>query len=122
MSNSILIVDDNTTIRRSLHRLLESKSGWEVCGEAANGREGIEKAQRLKPDVVLMDMSMPEMDGIAAAKILKSQMPTLPIIMFTNFADDQFLKQEVLDAGIRHVVSKSDSQALVLAIESVFRA
>jgi DNA-binding NarL/FixJ family response regulator len=122
MSNSILIVDDNTTIRRSLHRLLEARSGWEVCGEAANGREGIEKAQRLKPDVVVMDMSMPEMDGIAAAKILKSQMPTLPIIMFTNFADDQFLKQEVLDAGIRHVVSKSDSQALILAVESVFRA
>ena len=65
MSNSILIVDDNTTIRRSLHRLLEARSGWEVCGEAANGREGIEKAQRLKPDVVVMDMSMPEMDGIA---------------------------------------------------------
>ncbi len=120
MHNSILIVDDSIVIRRALRLLFESLPGWEVCGEASNGREGIEKAQQLKPDVMVLDMSMPEMDGIAAAKILKATMPALPIIMFTNFAEDQFLKREVLDAGITQVVSKPNSQALVQAVREAF--
>jgi two-component system, NarL family, response regulator NreC len=122
LPNSILIVDDNEIIRRTLHRLLESKAGWEVCGEAADGKEGIEKAERLKPDLIVLDMSMPGMDGITAAKVLKNQMPTLPIIMFTNFAEDQFLKHEVLEAGITKVVSKTDPNALLLAVEDALRA
>lgn len=119
---TILIVDDSTVIRRALRMLFESMAGWEVCGEATNGREGIEKAQELKPDVMVLDMSMPEMDGIAVAKALKTKMPGLPIVMFTNFAEDQFLKHEVLSAGIAHVVSKSDSQGLVQAVKQVFDA
>ncbi len=119
LPNSILIVDDSKEIRRALARLFESMAGWVVCGEAANGREGIEKAQRLKPDVIVLDMSMPEMDGIAVAKILKAMSPTTPIVMFTNFAEDQFLKHEVLSAGINQVVSKSDSRALLNAIQEV---
>lgn len=119
---TILIVDDSTVIRRALRMLFESMTGWEVCGEAANGREGIEKAQQLKPDVMVLDMSMPEMDGIAVAKALKTKMPGLPIVMFTNFAEDQFLKHEVLSAGIAQVVSKSDSQGLVRAVKQVFDA
>jgi two-component system, NarL family, response regulator NreC len=120
LANTILIVDDSAAVRQSLHRLLESDYEWTVCGEAVNGRDGIEQARRLKPDVVLMDMSMPEMDGIAAAKTLKILMPTLPIIMFSNFAGDEFLKQELLSAGIGQVVSKSDSQALIQAIQNCF--
>ncbi len=102
--------------------LFESMAGWEVCGEAANGREGIEKAQQLKPNVIVLDMSMPEMDGIAVARALKTKMPGLPIVMFTNFAEDQFLKHEVLSAGIAQVVSKSDSQGLVRAVKEAFDA
>jgi two-component system response regulator NreC len=120
LPNSILIVDDSTVIRRALRLLFESKSGWEVCGEAVDGKDGIEKAQRLRPDVIVLDMSMPEMDGIAVARVLKAKMPTLPIVMFTNFAEDQFLKHEVLAAGIAQVVSKSDSKALLQAVEEVF--
>jgi DNA-binding NarL/FixJ family response regulator len=119
LPNSIFIIDDSKEIRRALGRLLESMPGWEVCGEAANGREGIEKVHRLKPDVVVLDMSMPEMDGIAVAKILKATMPETPIVMFTNFAEDQFLKREVLSAGINQVVSKSDSRALLSAVKQV---
>jgi DNA-binding NarL/FixJ family response regulator len=122
MPNSILIIDDSIVMRRALHRLFESKSGWEVCGEAIDGKDGIEKARKLRPDVIVLDMSMPDMDGIAAAKVLKSQMPAIPIVMFTNFAEDQFLQQEVLAAGITKIVSKSDSQALVHAVEEVFQA
>ncbi len=87
-----------------------------------NGREGIEKAQRLKPDVIVLDMSMPEMDGIAVAKVLKVLMPQVPLIMFTNFAEDQFLKREVVSAGISRVVSKPDSKALVHAVEEALAA
>jgi chemotaxis response regulator CheB len=60
----ILIVDDNPVIRDTLREVLEQESGWEVCGEAANGREGIEKAQQLKPDLIVLDLSMPVMNGI----------------------------------------------------------
>jgi DNA-binding NarL/FixJ family response regulator len=97
-------------------------SEWEICGEAINGRDGIEKAQLLNPDLVVLDLSMPEMDGIRTAKVLNSLFPTLPIIMFTNFAEDQFLERDVMSAGIRQVVSKSDSAGLVRAMQSAFEA
>jgi CheY-like chemotaxis protein len=76
----------------------------------------------LRPDLMVLDMSMPGMDGIAVAKIMKVRMPLLPIIMFTNFAEDQFLKKEVLDSGIARLVSKSDAPGLLRAVEDVFRA
>jgi DNA-binding NarL/FixJ family response regulator len=122
LPKSILIVDDSVVIRWALHRLFETIPGWKVCGEAINGKDGIKKARQLKPDLIVMDMSMPEMDGIAAAKVLKAQMPTLPIIMFTNFAEDPFAKHELLAAGITQVVSKLDSQALAHVVENMFRA
>jgi len=118
---SILIVDDSTVVRRALQRLLGSRTGWEVCGEAVDGEDGIKQAERLKPDLMVLDMSMPGMDGIAVAKIMKVRMPQLPIIMFTNFAEDEFLKKEVMDSGITQLVSKSDSQGLFRAIEGVFK-
>ena len=118
---SILIIDDSAVIRRALRLLLASKPGWTVCGEAVNGEDGIEKAQQLKPDAIVLDMSMP-LDGMETAAILKRLMPAVPLIMFTNFATDQFLKREVLWAGIRQVVSKSDSLELVKALEAAFAA
>jgi two-component system response regulator NreC len=122
LANSILIIDDSSVMRRALHRLFESTPEWEVCGEGVDGIDGIEKARRLKPDVVVLDMSMPGMDGIAVAKELKIQMPSLPIVMFTNFAEDQFLTNEVLASGISKIVSKADSQALIHAVEQVLIA
>jgi len=101
---------------------LSSKPGWTICGEATNGEEGIQKAQQLKPDAIILDISMPQLDGMETAGILQRLMPTVPLIMFTNFAKDQFLKREVLWAGIRQVVSKSDSLELVQALEAAFAA
>jgi NarL family two-component system response regulator YdfI len=118
---SILIIDDSAVIRRTLHRLLASKPDWTICGEALNGEEGIQKAQQLKPDAIVLDMSMPQLGGIETAQTLKRLMPTVPVIMFTNFAKDQCLK-EILWAGIRQVVSKSDSRELVRALEAAFAA
>jgi CheY-like chemotaxis protein len=122
LASSILIVDDSPDIRRALRRVFDSKPALKVCGEAVNGRDGVEKAQQLKPDAIVLDMSMPEMDGLQAAKILNRVMPSTPLIMFTNFAADQFLKREVLSAGIRQVVPKPDSQGLVRAVETALAA
>jgi DNA-binding NarL/FixJ family response regulator len=122
LANSVLIVDDSPDIRRALRRVFDSKSSLEVCGEAVDGRDGIEKAQQLKPDAIVLDMSMPGMDGLEAAKVLTRVVPSAALIMFTNFAGDQFLKREVLSAGIRQVVSKPDSQGLVKAVEAALAA
>ncbi len=105
-----------------MHHLFEARIDWKVCGEAVDGNDGIVQAERLRPDLMVLDMSMPGMDGIAVAKIMKLRMPLLPIIMFTNFAEDQFLKKEVLDSGIARLVSKSDAAGLLRAVEDVFRA
>ena len=120
MSYSILIIDDSAVIRRALCRLLAAKPGWKICGEAINGEDGIQKAQQLTPDAIVLDMSMPQLDGLETAGILKRLMPAVPLIMFTNFAKDQFLKREVLWAGIGQVVPKSDSLGLVKALEAAF--
>lgn len=122
LAGSILIVDDSPDIRRALRRVFDSKPALKVCGEAVNGKDGVEKAQQLKPDAIVLDMSMPEMDGLEAAKILNRVMPSAALIMFTNFAGDQFLKREVLSAGIKQVVSKPDSQGLVRAVETALAA
>ena len=122
MSNSVLIVDDSPDIRRALRRVFDSKPSLKVCGEAVDGKDGIEKAQELKPDAIVLDMSMPGMDGLEAAKILTRVVPSAALIMFTNFAGDQFLKREVLSAGIKQVVSKPDSQGLVRAVETALAA
>jgi DNA-binding NarL/FixJ family response regulator len=121
LPNCILIVDDHAVIRRSLRQLFESRSGWEVCGEAVNGRDAIEKARELKPDLIVLDLSMPEMDGLQAARVLKSVMPEVPIILFTNFGQDPFIEREALAVGIRDVVSKANAPGLVNSVESVFQ-
>jgi DNA-binding NarL/FixJ family response regulator len=98
---------------------LEQQNGWEVSGEAANGREAIEKAQELRPDLIVLDLAMPVMNGLEAARALKRLLPRVPVLMFTNF-DAAPLKREALAAGIRAVVSKSGSlQSLVSAIQGL---
>jgi DNA-binding NarL/FixJ family response regulator len=121
LHKAILIVDDHFAIRRSLRQLFESTSGWEVCGEAINGREAIEKAQQLHPDLIVLDLSMPEMDGLQTARVLKKRMPEVPIILFTNFGQDPFMRREALEAGINMVVSKSDGALLVKTARAALR-
>src|ERR1700747_1455806 len=78
----ILIVDDSETMRRVVGRILRSRN-WTICGEAENGRSGVEKFQELKPDVVLLDLAMPDIDGIETAKRMSAADPRIPLILFT---------------------------------------
>lgn len=106
MPPRILIVDDSASIRKLVHACVEAQFGWEVCGEAANGQEGIQMAQRFHPNLIVMDLSMPVMNGLEAARILSKIMPSVPLIMFTIFSTTT-LEQEAFQAGYRKIVLKT---------------
>jgi CheY-like chemotaxis protein len=103
MPQCILIVDDNASIRHILRAEFERRD-WKVA-EARNGREAIEKAEESKPDLIVLDLAMPVMNGLEAAPVLRPMLPTVPIILFTLYAD-RLLEREALSAGITVVVSK----------------
>jgi DNA-binding NarL/FixJ family response regulator len=106
MPPRILIVDDSCLVRHLLRQCFESEPGWQVSGEAGNGREGIEKAQEVHPNFIVLDLSMPVMNGLEAAKILSKLMPAVPVVMFTSFPTRN-LESEARAAGIRKVLTKS---------------
>jgi two-component system, chemotaxis family, chemotaxis protein CheY len=109
----ILIVDDSPVIRRTLRTLFERQTEWAVCGEARNGRDGIDKALQLRPDLVVIDLIMPVMNGIEATRALKRLMPATPLVMFTTFADT-FLAKEALTAGVDVLVPKSEGATTLI--------
>jgi DNA-binding NarL/FixJ family response regulator len=104
---SLLICDDNPNIRYLLRSYVESRTPFNVCGEAAHGMEAIEKAKELKPDLILLDLSMPIMTGAEAAVILKRAMPRMKIILFSMHTDD-VSKSLGTAIGIDLTLSKSD--------------
>src|ERR1700683_4320903 len=110
MSNGILIVDDSEQIRNMVRLWLESDDKFEVCGEAADGVQGIEKAIELKPDLIVLDLLMPRMNGLQAATALQSTMPEVPIILFTIFPDSE-LANQARNAGVASVLSKMDQMS-----------
>jgi DNA-binding NarL/FixJ family response regulator len=113
MAKAVLIVDDNTLIRQALCEMFTREADFEVCGEAENGQEAIEKAQQLHPDLVVMDLSMPVMNGIEAASILKGLMPTVPLIIFSEYSD-VFSEKEARSAGVSALVSKSEHVSVLV--------
>jgi len=119
MKLRILIADDHEVVRRGLAALLQTHEGWEVCGEAKDGREAVEMAGRLKPDVVILDIGMPVLNGLAATRQLAQQNPHQKMIVLTITDSDQVIR-EALDAGARGFVLKSDAaRDLVSAVEAV---
>jgi len=106
LSKSLLIVDDNTYMRRALSRLFARETDFAVCAEAQNGKEAIEKAKELKPDLVVMDLSMPVMNGLEATRLLKRLMPTLPVILFSEYSS-AITPEEAHSAGVAALVSKA---------------
>ncbi len=116
----VLIVDDHLAMRRAVIRVLESQPNIEVCGEAENGRIAIDQAQKLKPDLIVLDLSMPVMNGLEAARILHAMMPNTPILMYTSFATSN-LAEEALAAGVTRVSTKSNPPALIADLQMLLK-
>ena len=115
----ILLADDHEMLRRGLRTILTEQPGWEICGEAVDGRQAVEMAQKLRPDVIVMDIAMPELNGLEATRQIRRVMPRAEILVLT-FDESEALVREVLNAGARGYVLKNDvSRVLVHAVESL---
>lgn len=106
MIKRVLIVDDNPAIVKALCLLFRYESDFEVCGQAENGREAIEKAQQLNPDLIVTDLSMPNMNGLEETRLLSQLMPDMPVIVYTVYSDP-FVEKTLRAAGASAVISKS---------------
>ena len=113
MAKTILIVDDNAHIRHALCDLFKREADFEICGEAENGKEAIAKARELHPDLIVLDLSMPVMNGLDAARELKRLMPTVPLLMYSAFGD-RLVEQQARLVGISELVSKSQPAAILV--------
>lgn len=121
MPKRILIVDDHAAIRAGVRASLEQHPDWQVCGEAVNGLDGLHRARECCPDLVVLDVSMPVMDGLEAARHLRLTMPSVPVVLFTSH-DSAQLQKYAAAAGIADVVSKDSSLVdLTTAIEKLLQ-
>jgi len=115
----ILLADDHELVRRGLRALLESQPGWEVCGEASDGRTAVEMSRRLLPDIVVMDVSMPELNGFEATRQILAKQPKVEVLALSMHESQQMVN-ELLDAGAHGYVLKSDAGSdLVAAVEAL---
>ena len=118
----ILVVDDQTLVRKAVRQLLESHAGWRVCGEAADGVEAIDQTRELHPDVVIMDLSMPKMDGLEATREIHASFPETQILILT-LHHFPHLANVVQLAGAQGCVLKSDSSRfLIPAVSSLSKS
>ena len=115
----ILVVDDHDIIRRGLKQLLTARPSWEVCGEAKTGREAVALAEQMKPEVVVRDISMPELNGLEAARRIHKMLPKTDILILTLHFSDQLVR-EIVEVGARAYILKSDADRdLVSAVEAL---
>ena len=115
----ILIADDHEVARQGIRALLEGHAGWEVCAEAKDGREAVELANTVNPDLILLDIGMPNLNGLEAARQILASYPELPVLILTMHDSDQVVR-EVLRAGARGFLLKSDAgRDLVAAVEAL---
>ncbi len=118
MTLRILIVDDEKAVRTALGRLLATRKEWLVVGEAADGAEAIGKARELQPDVVIMDITMPEMNGLEATPEIKKALPAAEVLIFTQHDSTQMVRQ-AQNVGASGYLLKSQANWLVAAVESM---
>jgi DNA-binding NarL/FixJ family response regulator len=115
----ILVADDHEVMRTGVRALIEQEPGWQVCGTATNGQEAVEVARKLKPDVVILDMTMPELDGLEALREIKHALPNTEVVIFSAYHSEEVIEQ-LFDAGAKSYIQKSDgSRHLVAAIKSL---
>lgn len=116
----ILVADDHHVVRTGLRALLESKTGWRVCAEAANGREAVEKANEFRPDVAVLDIGMPLLNGVEATRQIRKVSPETEVLILTMHDSEQMI-QGVLDAGARGYILKDDADRNLLAAVEALR-
>jgi DNA-binding NarL/FixJ family response regulator len=117
----IVVVDDHSVVRRGVRALLESQPGWEVLAEATTGREAVDIVKRLQPDVVVMDLSLPELNGLDATRQILKDSPRTEVLVLTMHHSEELVR-DVLQAGARGYVLKSDADAsLISAVDSLRR-
>jgi DNA-binding NarL/FixJ family response regulator len=121
MPTKILIADDDATIRLLLRRLLDKQPNWEVCGDASNGVEAIERVEELQPDVVVMDLGMPVMTGLQAAPKIAKAHPQLPMLLISVQEVSSQLARAAREAGYSGAVTKSSGNEVVKGIEALLR-
>ncbi|HXP16768.1 MAG TPA: response regulator transcription factor [Terriglobales bacterium] len=117
----VLIADDHEVMRLGIRNLVGARPGWSVCAEACNGQEALEKTLQFRPDVIIMDITMPVMNGLEAAHQISQQQPEIPVILFSLHLSDNLLPH-LQTKGIRGAVAKADAaRDLIQAVETVLR-
>lgn len=115
----ILLADDHEIVRHGVRTLIEKEAGWEICGEAGDGRNAVLLAKKLRPDVVVLDLGMPELNGLDAARQIKHAVPKAELLIFTGEENEQLI-HEIFAAGVRSYILKSDlGEHLVSAIRAL---
>lgn len=117
----VLIVDDHTVVRKGIRALLETEPGITVVGEAGDGEDAVHKALALKPDVVLMDLVMPKLDGVRATRELKEKLPGVKILVLTSFAEDKRIVEAIEAGALGYLLKDSSPEDLLRAIREVHR-
>src|SRR6202140_1268870 len=115
----ILIADDHDLLRCGVKTLLQTRTGWEVCGEAKTGREAVDMTEQLKPDIVILDIGMPDLNGLEAAKRIRKASAATEVLILSMHYSDQLIR-EIVEAGVRGYIVKSDSDRdLIIAVETL---
>lgn len=116
----VLIVDDHAVVRRGVRALLQPSQHWEICGEAENGQDAIRLAQDLKPEIIIMDLSMPVMNGLQATRAIRQSLPQIKVVLFSLHTSSELVRS-IFMAGAQGYVLKSDAETdLITALETVY--
>jgi DNA-binding NarL/FixJ family response regulator len=117
----ILIADDSPELLQCIRKAIEERADWKICGEASDGLEAVSRAAELTPDLVVLDLTMPNLNGFQAARAIHTAAPKIPLLLYTQHFFDTHLERQAREAGFSGAVTKGSSDSLTAAIESLLR-